>query len=196
MGWKWNDAVGAGVDGFMSYGPYGLLSAIPGGWSKDFDKGLTGNSRSGLMEGIYGSRDGAIGSKIMGNFSGDNRDSMVMNDNGKFDLGKLFGSVGDMAGNYFGGSYGSAIGKVAGQAGQQTGGGIQGLFGGGGNGTFQGTNNPNFFGGMQQTPQITTMDDQISQLSQRYAMNASQKEALRKLLMQQNGQVEMGASYG
>jgi hypothetical protein len=75
MPWKWNDAVGGAIDGGISYGPYGAIGGFAlGGFSKGLDKDLTGNSRSGTVEGLIGSRDGAMGSKIMGNFSGDSRD--------------------------------------------------------------------------------------------------------------------------
>lgn len=115
MGWKWNDAVGGAVDGLMTYGPYGAIAgAAIGGWSKDFDKGLTGDSRSGLVSKAYGWRNGNMGTKIMGNFSGDNRDSQVLDQEGNFSASNLFGSVGNMAGSYYGGGQGGSIGSQGG----------------------------------------------------------------------------------
>lgn len=62
MGWKWRDAVGGAVDGFMSYGPYGAIAGgAIGGWSKDLDKGLTGNSGSGLTQNLMSMGNGMYG---------------------------------------------------------------------------------------------------------------------------------------
>lgn len=121
MGWKWNDAVGGAVDGAMTYGPYGAIyGGLVGGWAKDFDKGLTGNSRSGLVEKTYGYKNGNIGTKLAGNFSGDERDQQFTTD-GNFDFGKSIGSAADLVSSYYGmknggnsfGSYNNPSGQNA-----------------------------------------------------------------------------------
>lgn len=80
MGFKWNDAWRGGVNGFKAgsrFGPYGMIigtaaGAVSGGYGKDIDKGLTGNSQSGTVEGLldmagstggngYGQAAGAAG---------------------------------------------------------------------------------------------------------------------------------------
>src|SRR3990167_1966905 len=121
MGWKWNDAVGGAIDGLMSYGPYGAIAGgVIGGWSKDFDKGITGNSRAGLVQKAYGAKGGNMGTKIMGNFSGDERDSQVLNEKGKFDVGKTVNSVADMVSSYYGMKGGGGIGGGGGGGGSIT----------------------------------------------------------------------------
>ncbi len=58
MGFKWNDAVTGAIDGFKAgskFGPYGMIigtvaGGVTGGYAKDIDKGVTGNSQSRTTE--------------------------------------------------------------------------------------------------------------------------------------------------
>lgn len=59
MGFRWNDAAHGAVNGFKAgskFGPWGMVigtaaGGVSGGYAKDIDKKLTGNSRSGTVEG-------------------------------------------------------------------------------------------------------------------------------------------------
>ena len=83
MGFRWNDAFRGGVNGFQAgsrFGPYGMIigtvaGAASGGYGKDIDKKVTGNSQSGFTSGLldmagstgsggksgYGQAAGAVG---------------------------------------------------------------------------------------------------------------------------------------
>lgn len=93
MGFEWKKAVKGGINGFRagsrSGNPWVMLGttaagAVGGGYGKDIDKKLTGNSQSGFTEGLIekagdmgsygkGGQAAGIGGNLFDRFSGDDK---------------------------------------------------------------------------------------------------------------------------
>lgn len=62
MGWKWKGALEGLAKGAMTGNPYVAVSGgAVGGFSQDIDKGLTGDSGSGMTQGLMSLGSGAYG---------------------------------------------------------------------------------------------------------------------------------------
>ena len=62
MGWKWKDALSGFTKGAMTSNPYmAVAGGAVGGFSQDIDKGVTGNSNSGMTQGLLSLGTGGFG---------------------------------------------------------------------------------------------------------------------------------------
>lgn len=133
MGFRWRDSVKGGINGFRAgsrFGPYGMIAgtiggAAAGGYGKDIDKKLTGNSQSGFTSGLIesagnmgstgsGGSAAGIGGNLFDRFSGgdkveegyENNPAVLAREkesdsgggSGMFDIGGIMGGGGGNGG--------------------------------------------------------------------------------------------------